>query len=131
MKAQADKKRSPRSFEIRDLVFAKLQPYRQMSLRGHSYHKLNPKHFGSFKILQKVGTIAYQLELPSQAKIHHTFHVSQLKKYIGNVAAVSDLPVSLSTHGHIVLEPEAILDRSNFLIPVLEDKDSFSGGNLL
>lgn len=71
----------------------------------------DPKYFGPFKVLQRVGTFAYRLELPPQAKIHHTFHVSQLKKYIGNVAAVPDLPVSLSTNGHIVLEPEVIFDR--------------------
>ncbi|XP_019248452.1 PREDICTED: uncharacterized protein LOC109227709 [Nicotiana attenuata] len=111
MKAQAEKKRSPRNFETEDLVFVKIKPYKQMSLKGHSYHKLNTKYFGLFKVLQKVGTIAYQLELPPQAKIHHTFHVSQLKKYIGNVAIFPNLPVSLSTHGHIVLEPEAILNR--------------------
>nr|XP_009789657.1 PREDICTED: uncharacterized protein LOC104237253 [Nicotiana sylvestris] len=113
MKAQANKKRSPRKFETGDLVFVKLQPYRQMSLKGHSYHKLNPKYFGLFKVLQKVSTVAYQLELPPHGKIHHTFHVSQLKKYIGNIVVVPDLPVSLSTHGHIVLKPEAILDRQS------------------
>jgi hypothetical protein len=44
--------------------------------------KLAYKYFGSFKILKKVGEVAYQLDLPKEARIHSTFHVSLLKKWV-------------------------------------------------
>lgn len=104
MKAQADKKRTLRTFDVGDMVFVRLQPYRKISFKGHSYHKLSPKYFGPFKVMKQVGNVAYKLDLPPQAKIHPTFHVSQLKKYIGTATVIPDLPVSLSPHGCIVLE---------------------------
>ncbi|GKA08245.1 hypothetical protein Tco_0687576 [Tanacetum coccineum] len=43
--------------------------------------KLNPRYVGPFKVLEKVGAIAYKLELPQQlSRVHNTFHVSNLKK---------------------------------------------------
>lgn len=111
MKQQTDKKRSERVFEVGDLVYVKLQPYRQLSLRGHSYQKLGPKYFGTFPVLKRIGQVAYHLGLPPHARIHHTFHVSQLKKKIGSNPVVPHLPVTLSAHGNVLLEPETILDR--------------------
>ncbi|OIT33587.1 hypothetical protein A4A49_53023 [Nicotiana attenuata] len=84
MKALADKMRSFREFAVGDMVFVRLQPYIQMSLKGHSYHKLSPKHFASFRVLKRIGSVAYQLQLPPHAKIHSTFHVSQCKKHVGS-----------------------------------------------
>lgn len=110
MKAQADKNRCDRVFAVGDSVFVKLQPYRQLSLKSHVYHKLNPKYFGPFVVLKRIGSVAYRLQLPSPAKIHDVFHVSQLKKCTGNTLAIPTLPVTLSPHGYVVLEPEAILD---------------------
>lgn len=79
MKCQADKGRSERSFAVGDMVFLKLQPYMQLSLARHANNKLSIKFFSPFKILQKIGQVAYKLEIPSQAAIHPVFHVSQLK----------------------------------------------------
>jgi hypothetical protein len=93
MKRQADKKRSERSFAVGDQVFLKLQPYVQTSLARRANNKLSFKFFGPFKILQKIGQVAYKLELPPQATIHPVFHVSQLKSYAGN-HQVSPLVVS-------------------------------------
>ncbi|GJS24838.1 hypothetical protein Tco_0453470 [Tanacetum coccineum] len=53
--------------------------------RQKSYADLNPRHIGPFKILAKVGTIAYRLELPEQlSRFHSTFHVSNLKKCLSD-----------------------------------------------
>ncbi|KAK4397676.1 Retrovirus-related Pol polyprotein from transposon [Sesamum angolense] len=64
-----------------------------------------------FQIIQRIGKVAYRLDLPPHNKIHSTFHVSQLKKYHGDSIALLSLPVMRTPHGHLILEPEAILDK--------------------
>jgi hypothetical protein len=79
MKHQVDKSRSEHSFVEGDLVFLKLQPYVQTSLARKANNKLSFKFFGPFKILQKIGQVAFKLDLPPQAVVNPVFHVSQLK----------------------------------------------------
>lgn len=62
-----------------DFVYLRLQPYIQTSLAPRSYQKLYFKYFSPFKILDKVGDMAYKLELPPSSSIHLVFHVSLLK----------------------------------------------------
>jgi exosome complex RNA-binding protein Rrp4 len=96
MKAQADKHRSDRGFQVGDLVYLKVQPYVQVSLAPRSCQKLAFCFFGPYKILQRVGTTAYKLELPAHARIHIVVHVSQLKKHVPPDATVSvDISVIL------------------------------------
>jgi Integrase zinc binding domain/Integrase core domain/Chromo (CHRromatin Organisation MOdifier) domain len=112
MKRFADKKRSERTFQEGDWVYLKLQPYRQISIRGKSgTHKLKPKFYGPFEILEKIGAVAYKLNLPAGSLIHPVFHVSQIKKCRGNVKdVVVNLPV-YSPGGKLQIEPLTILDR--------------------
>jgi hypothetical protein len=79
-KSYADHRRRELSFDVGDFVYLKVSPMRGLSrfkVRG----KLAPRFIGPFKILEKRGAIAYQLELPPQlSDVHDVFHVSQLKK---------------------------------------------------
>jgi hypothetical protein len=82
MKLQADGKRFEIEFKARDMVFLKLQPYVQSLLAPRGHNKLLFMYFGPYRVIQKVGSIAYKLNPPPQAKIHHVIHVSQLKKQV-------------------------------------------------
>lgn len=93
MKVQHDKKRFERKFEVGDSVYLKLVPYQLQALSPHSYHKLQPRYFGPYEICEKIGKVAYKLNLPPSTKIHPVFHVSHLKKHVGsNVEPQNVLP---------------------------------------
>lgn len=109
MKQQADLHRSERSFEIGDWVYVKLQPYRQQSVVSRSNEKLSPKYFGPYYVSDYVGTVAYKLRFPEESRVHSVFHVSQLKRAVGDVTVSTQLP-SVVTEEHIK-RPELILER--------------------
>jgi hypothetical protein len=111
MKQQADQHHSERSFEVGDWVFLRIQPYKQMSLKqAKKDNKLSPKYYGAYKVLQKIGTMAYKLELPASSRVHPIFHVSCLTKVIGDKIHVQNLFLELDEEGKIILDPEAITD---------------------
>lgn len=94
MKQQADKKRIERAFEVGDWVFLKLEPYRQTSLAMRKSLKLSAKYYGPFQVIARIELVAYKLQLPPTSTIHPVFHISLLKKKIGNdIVPLQDLPV--------------------------------------
>ncbi|GJU23193.1 putative reverse transcriptase domain-containing protein [Tanacetum coccineum] len=79
-KSYADLKRKPMEFQVRDKVMLKVSPWKGV-VRFGKRGKLNPRYVGPFKVLKKVGAVAYKLELPQElSRVHNTFHVSNLKK---------------------------------------------------
>ena len=61
-------------------------------------------------MLQKIGTMAYKLELPASSRVHRVFHVSCLKKVIGENLPVQTILLELDEEGKIILEPEAVTE---------------------
>jgi hypothetical protein len=79
-KSYADNRRRELMFEVGDFVYLKVSPMRGMK-RFKVKGKLSPRYIGPFKILERKGEVAYQLELPNRlSDVHDVFHVSQLKK---------------------------------------------------
>ena len=114
IKQQADQHLSKHTFQVGDMVFLHLQPYKQSSLKLKGHQKLAPKFYGPYKVLQKIGSVAYKLEFPPSSHIHPVFHVSCLKKVIGtNIRAQTILP-EMDMEGSIILEPEAILNKCTY-----------------
>lgn len=109
MTQMADKRRSERSLEIRDWVFLKLQLYRQQSVVHRSSQKLAPKYYGPYKVVDKHGAVAYKLAFPSTSQIHPVFHVSQLKKLVGNVQTSNHLADAI--YKPTIKEPDYCLAR--------------------
>uniref|UniRef100_A0A0A9A0M3 Integrase catalytic domain-containing protein n=1 Tax=Arundo donax TaxID=35708 RepID=A0A0A9A0M3_ARUDO len=115
MKKYADRHRTERMLNTGDMVYLKVQPYRHTTLGIHSSLKLHSKYYGPFRVLQRIGQVAYKLLLPTGCAMHPVFHVSQLKKHIGpKVVPQEGLPLT-DSEGNIKMAPMAILERR--LIP--------------
>ncbi|GKF41058.1 putative reverse transcriptase domain-containing protein [Tanacetum coccineum] len=79
-KSYADLKRKPMEFQVEDKVMLKVSPWKGV-VRFGKRGNLNPRYVGPFKVLKKVGAVAYKLEIPQElSRVHNTFHVSNLKK---------------------------------------------------
>ncbi|KAJ7548312.1 hypothetical protein O6H91_07G006800 [Diphasiastrum complanatum] len=95
-------KRSPRDFQVGDWVYLRILKDSSVKRTGKHY-KLSPRYRGPFKILKKIGSLAYQLELPDGSQVHPVFHVSHLKKSLREGE-------HLGSKDQLRLEPEKILD---------------------
>jgi hypothetical protein len=111
MKKYIDLKRTERELEIGQQVYLRLQPYRQTSISHRRALKLTPQFYGPFRIIRRVGKVAYELDLPPEAQIHPIFHVSQLKPRLGSASvALPKLPL-VDSNGVLRPEPAEVLDR--------------------
>ncbi|GKD90446.1 putative reverse transcriptase domain-containing protein [Tanacetum coccineum] len=108
----ADVRRKPIEFQMGDKVMLKVSPWKGVIHFG-KYGKLNPRYTGPFKILTKVRTVAYRIELPEQmSRIHSTFHVSTLKKCLFDETLVLPFDeIQIDDKLHFIKEPVEIMDR--------------------
>ncbi|GJV27996.1 putative reverse transcriptase domain-containing protein [Tanacetum coccineum] len=95
-----------------DKVMLKVSPWKGVIHFGKR-GKLNPRYIGPFKILDKVGTVSYRIELPQKlSKVHSMFHVSNLKKCLSDESLVIPLDeIQVDDKLHFVKEPMEIMDR--------------------
>ncbi|KAI3808106.1 hypothetical protein L1987_24049 [Smallanthus sonchifolius] len=111
-KSYADKRRKPFEFQVGDLVLLKVSPWKGV-IRFGKKGKLAPRYVGPFKILERIGIVAYKLELPpSLGNVHPTFHISNLKKCLADENLHIPLDdVRIDETMHFVEKPVEIMDR--------------------
>ena len=73
-------------------------------------NKLSPRYYDPHKVLEKIGTMAYKLDLLSVSWVHPVFHFSCLKKVIGDKLPVQTIFPELDEEGKIILEPEVFIE---------------------
>ena len=110
-KSYADVRCRPLEFEVGDHVFLKVMPKRGV-VKFCKHGKLSLGFIGPFKILERVGTVAYRLALPpSMSGVHEVFHVSMLWKYTPDPAHVVDWgQIEIDTDGTFEEGPVCIVD---------------------
>ena len=106
-----DNKHRALEFSVGDWVWLRLLHRPTQALVPGRRGKLGPKYAGPFKVLERIGTVAYRLQLPEGARIHDVFHVSVLKPLRGPPpSTVPALPPL--RHGRPLLRPERVLRAS-------------------
>ncbi|KAI3701723.1 hypothetical protein L6452_27010 [Arctium lappa] len=111
-KSYADKRRSDLEFQIGDYVLLKVSPWKGV-IWFRKRGKLGPRYIGPYKVIARVGKVAYRLELPDELSlIHNTFHVSQLWKCVTDETAVIPLEdIQIDERLNYVEKPIAIIER--------------------
>ena len=103
-------RRRPLEFEVSDHISLKVIPKRGV-VRFGKHEKLSPRFIGPFEILERIGTVVYQLALPpSMLGVHEMFHVSMLRKYTPDLSHVVDWgQIEIDTDGTFEEGPVCIV----------------------
>ncbi|GKB40034.1 hypothetical protein Tco_0884976 [Tanacetum coccineum] len=111
-KSYADIRQKPLEFQVGDKVMLKVSPWKGV-IRFGKRRKLNSFYIGPFKIIGKVGTVAYRLKFPEQlSRVHSMFHVSNLKKCMSDEPLAIQLDeIQVDYKLHFIEEPVEIMDR--------------------
>nr|GFB45973.1 putative reverse transcriptase domain-containing protein [Tanacetum cinerariifolium] len=111
-KSYTDVRRKPMEFEVGDKVMLKVSPWKGVNRFG-KHGKLSPRYIGPFEIIERIGPVAYKLELLEKLQgIHDTFHVSNLKKCLADGNLIIPLEeVQLDGKLHFIEESVEIIDR--------------------
>ena len=87
----------------------RLQPYKQIPLKQlNKGNKLTPKYYSHYKVLHKIGSMAYKLEFPASSLVHLVFHVCFLNNLIGVKIPIQNIFSKIDEEGKVILELEQI-----------------------
>ncbi|KAD6794782.1 hypothetical protein E3N88_05678 [Mikania micrantha] len=111
-KSYADNRRRPLEFQVGDRVMLKVSPWKGI-FRFGKRGKLSSRFVGPFKILKRIGSVAYRLELPLElSNIHDVFHVSNLKKCLNDESLIVPLEeLQIDDKLQFTEEPVEVMDR--------------------
>ena len=111
-KSYANNHRRDLEFEVGDMVFLRISPWKGV-LRFGKHGKLSPRYIGPYRIVERIGDVAYRLEFPFDLdRIHDVFHVSMLRKYIPDPSHVlTEQPVEIQENLTYEEEPVQIVDH--------------------
>ena len=111
-KSYADRRRSDLEFQVGDYVLLRVSPWKGV-IRFRKRGKLGPRYIGPYKIIARVGEVAYRLELPEElSMIHNTFHVSQLRKCVRDESEKIPLEdIQVDERLNYIEKPVAIIER--------------------
>nr|GEX51606.1 putative reverse transcriptase domain-containing protein [Tanacetum cinerariifolium] len=111
-KSYVDVSRKPLEFQVGDQIMLNVSPWKGV-VRFGKREKLNPRYIGPFKVLAKVETVTYRLDLPRQlSMVHSTFHVSNLKKCLSDEPLAVPLDdIHIDDKLRFVEEPVEIINR--------------------
>ncbi|GKC77814.1 putative reverse transcriptase domain-containing protein [Tanacetum coccineum] len=111
-KIYANIRRKLMVFQVGGRIMLKVLPWKGVVHFGKQ-GKLNPRYVSPFKVIERVGTVAYKLELPPQlSQVHNTFHVSNLKKCLSDESFVISLEeLRVDDKLHFVEEPVEVMDH--------------------
>ena len=110
-KSLADRHATDRVYNVDDWVFLKLSPWKGV-VRFGKKGKLSPRYIGPYRITERVGAVAYRLELPSElSRVHNVFHVSMLRHYVSDPShVIPHQPLEINSDLTYDEEPVTILD---------------------
>jgi hypothetical protein len=121
MREHHNKKQRIKEFQVGEWVWLRLQQREAAGITPLKQSKLSPRFFGPYQVIERIGEVAYRLQLPARARIHDVFHVALLKKFEGTPSS-SVVPLPVMRHDRLLPVPlkivKARLNRGSWTILV-------------